>query len=124
MPKLNVNGAVIGTVLCYVIVVSINYVALIKTAKVRINLLSVFLKPIFSGILCGVAAYTSYGIFNRFLPEFSIKNLFCLAVSIGFGGIVYVISILLIKGIAKDDVIMLPKGEKIAKILAKFGFIG
>ena len=26
MPKLNVNGAVIGTVLCYVIVVSINYV--------------------------------------------------------------------------------------------------
>ena len=110
--------------LCYVIVVSINYVALIKTAKVRINLLSVFIKPVFSGILCGVAAYTSYGIFNRFLPEFSIKNLFCLAAAIGFGGIVYVISILLIKGIAKDDVIMLPKGEKIAKILAKFGFIG
>lgn len=123
IPKLNVNGAVIGTVLCYVIVVTINYIALIRTAKVRINLLSVFIKPIFSGILCGVAAYTSYGICNRFLPEFSIKNLFCLAVSIGFGGLVYVISILLIKGIAKDDVIMLPKGEKIAKILAKFGFI-
>ena len=123
IPKLNVNGAVVGTVLCYVIVVSINFVALIKTAKVRINLLSVFIKPIFSGILCGIAAYTSYGICNRFLPEFSIKNLFCLAVSIGFGGVVYVISILLVKGIAKDDVIMLPKGEKIAKILAKFGFI-
>jgi hypothetical protein len=30
---------------------------------------------------------------------------------------------LLVKGIAKDDVIMLSKGEKIAKILAKFGFI-
>ena len=27
------------------------------------------------------------------------------------------------KGIAKDDIIMLPKGEKIAKILAKYGFI-
>jgi hypothetical protein len=30
---------------------------------------------------------------------------------------------LLIKGISKDDVNMLPKGEKIAKILAKYGFI-
>ena len=56
MPKLNVNGAVVGTVLCYVIVVSINYIALIKTARVRINLLSVFIKPVFSGILCGVPA--------------------------------------------------------------------
>lgn len=123
IPSLNVNGAVIGTVLCYVIVVAINFVALVRTAKVRINLLSVFIKPVFSGILCGIAAYTSYGLCNRFIPEFSIKNLFCLGISIGFGGLVYVISILLIKGIAKDDVIMLPKGEKIAKILAKFGFI-
>lgn len=123
IPKFNVYGAIIGTVLCYLIVVGINFVALVKTARVRINIFSVFLKPIFSGILCGIAAYTSYGLCNRFIPEFSIKNIFCLGISICFGGLVYVISILLIKGIAKDDVIMLPKGEKIAKILAKFGFI-
>lgn len=123
IPELNVNGAVIGTVLCYVIVVAINLIALVRTARVRINILSVFIKPIFSGILCGVAAYTSYGLCNRFIPEFSLKNIICLGISICFGGLVYVISILLIKGISKDDVIMLPKGEKIAKILAKFGFI-
>lgn len=123
IPELNVNGAVIGTVLCYVIVVAINLIALIRTARVRINIFSVFLKPIFSGILCGVAAYTSYGLCNRFIPEFSLKNIICLGISIGFGGLVYIISTLLVKGISKDDVIMLPKGEKIAKILAKFGFI-
>lgn len=123
IPELNVNGAVIGTVLCYVIVVAINFIALVRTARVRINIFSVFLKPIFSGILCGVAAYTSYGLCNRFIPEFSLKNIICLGISIGFGGLVYVISTLLVKGISKDDVIMLPKGEKIAKILAKFGFI-
>ncbi len=123
IPELNVNGAVIGTVLCYVIVVAINLISLIRTARVRINIFSVFLKPIFSGILCGVAAYTSYGLCNRFIPEFSLKNIICLGISIGFGGLVYIISTLLVKGISKDDVIMLPKGEKIAKILAKFGFI-
>ncbi len=123
IPKLNVNGAVIGTVLCYIIVVAINFIALVRTARVRINIFSVFLKPIFSGLLCGAAAYTSYGLCNRFVPEFSLKNIICLGISVCFGGIVYVISILLIKGISKDDVIMLPKGEKIAKTLAKFGFI-
>ena len=123
IPSINVNGAVIGTIVCYVIIFVIDFFALLATTKIKINLVSVFVKPIFSGVLCGIGAYTSYGIFNRFLPDFSVKNLFCLAVAIGFGGIIYVISMLLIKGIAKDDIIMLPKGEKIAKILAKFGFI-
>ena len=124
IPSLNVNGAVIGTILCYVVIFGISMFALINTTKIRINIVSVFLKPAFSGILCGVAAYTSYGLCNRFLPDFSLKSIITLGVGIGFGGLVYVISMLLIKGISKDDVVMLPKGEKIAKILAKYGFIG
>ncbi len=123
IPSLNVNGAVIGTVLCYVVIVAINMFALLKTTRIKINFISVFVKPIFCGILCGVAAYTSYGLANRFIPEFSLKNIFALAIGIGFGGVVYVISMLFVKGLSKDDVVMLPKGEKIAKILAKYGFI-
>lgn len=128
IPKINVNGAVIGTVVCYALIVIINLCALIFTAKIRINFMSVFVKPIFCGILCGLAAYTSFGICNRFIPPFSVaghslKDLLALGFAICFGGLVYVISMLLIKGIAKDDIIMLPKGEKIAKILAKYGFI-
>lgn len=123
IPQLNVNGAIIGTILCYVVIVTVNMFALIKTTKIRINFMSVFLKPVLCGILCGIAAYTSYGLAARFIPEFSLKNIICLGLGIGFGGVIYVISILLFKGISKDDVIMLPKGEKIAKILAKYGFI-
>jgi stage V sporulation protein B len=123
IPSLNVNGAVIGTILCYVVIVGINLFSLINTTKVKLNIISVFAKPIFSGVLCGVAAYTSYGLCNKFIPDFSLKSIMALGIGIGFGGLVYVISMLLIKGISKDDVVMLPKGEKIAKILAKYGFI-
>ena len=123
IPSLNVNGAVIGTILCYVVIFAINFVAIVRTTKIRINLISVFIKPAVCGVLCGVAAYTSYGLCNRFLPDFSLKGIINLGVGIGFGAVVYVISMLLIKGISKDDVVMLPKGEKIAKILAKYGFI-
>lgn len=129
IPKINVKGAVIGTVICYVIIDIINLFALLKITRTRINFISVFVKPSFCGILCGLGAYTTFAVCNRFIPEFalsghSLKAILCLGVSIAIGGIVYIISMLFVKGIAKDDVIMLPKGEKIAKILAKYGFIG
>ena len=128
IPKINVNGAVIGTVLCYAIIAIINITALLTITKVKINFVSVFVKPTICGILCGIGAYTGFGVLNRFIPEFalhghSIKLLLCLGFSICIGGIIYVISMLLIKGISKDDINMLPKGEKIAKTLAKYGFI-
>lgn len=129
IPKINVNGAVLGTIICYIIIDSINLFALLKFTRIRINFVSVFVKPTFCGILCGLGAYTSFAVCNRFIPEFavaghSLKAILCLGFSIAVGGVVYVISMLFVKGIAKDDVIMLPKGEKIAKVLAKYGFIG
>ena len=112
-----------------IIIDTINLFALLKYTRIRINFVSVFVKPTFCGILCGLGAYTSFAVCNRFIPEFSLaghslKAILCLGFSIAVGGVVYVISMLFVKGIAKDDVIMLPKGEKIAKVLAKYGFIG
>ena len=129
MPQLNINGAVVGTVVCYTIIVVINLVALIRTARVKIDYMSVFVKPIVCSVLCGVAARTSFGIFNAILPEIykgdhSVTNILATAIAVVFAVIVYFISMLLVNGIVKEDIIMLPKGEKIAKTLAKYGFIG
>ena len=128
IPKINISGAVIGTVVCYSIIVIYNYIALVRTTKVRVNLISVFVKPLICSALCGVAAYTSYGLFANILPDLSrgllsLTNITATCISIVFAVLVYGISMLLIGGIVKDDVVMLPKGEKIAKLLAKYGFI-
>lgn len=127
-PSLNVNGAVIGTVLCYAIVVLYNYIAIIRTVKIKINLNSVFLKPLFCSVLCGVAAYCAYGISYYFLPQspvggHSFANIAATLIAVVIAIVIYAVSMLLVGGIAKDDIIMLPKGEKIAKKLAKYGFI-
>ena len=129
IPSINVYGAIIGTVLCYVIIVIIDIVAITHYTKVKIDLVSVFVKPIICGLLCGLGAHMSFAVMNRILPNMTvsgheIKTIICIAMAIGVGGVVYIISTLFVKGMAKDDIIMLPKGEKIAKILAKYGFIG
>ena len=43
---------------------------------------------------------------------------------IGLAAIVYAISLLLLGGICRQDVLMLPKGEKIAKLLEKHRLLG
>jgi stage V sporulation protein B len=128
IPSININGAVVGTVVCYTIIVAINLIALLKFTKVRLNFMSVAVKPLVCSVLSGVAAYTSYGIFNNILPEIdkgghSLTNIIATAIAVVFAVVIYAISMLLLGAIAKEDIIMLPKGEKIAKTLAKYGFI-
>lgn len=128
IPRLNINGAVVGTVVCYTIIVAINLIALIRTTKVKLNFMSILIKPLVCSVLCGIAAYTSHGIFNTLLPDItkgghSVTNVIATVIAVFFAVIVYAISMLLVNGIAKEDIITLPKGEKIAKILAKYGFM-
>ncbi len=120
-PEINIKGAPVSTALCYVIIFAINLGALLKVTKVKINVVSVYLKPFVSAALCGAVAWgANYIIAEKLMIESRLVGI----AAIGFGGVTYAISMLLFKGIVKDDVLMLPKGEKIAKVLAKFGLLG
>ncbi len=89
--------------------------------------MSVAVKPIICSVLSGIAAFTSFGIFNSILPEISkgghsITNIIATGIAVIFAVIIYAISMLLIGGSAKEDIVMPPKGAKIAKMLEKHGF--
>lgn len=124
-PKYNIKGAPFGSVLCYVIIVIVNLYYLQKISKVKPNFVSVYLKPLVSSILCGLTAWFAYSSVGQLLASsggtLSIKNVaIATVVAIVSAIVVYVISIFLIKGIVKEDIIALPKGEKIAKTLEKY----
>ena len=128
-PGINIYGAVVGTILFYVVIVSCNMVSLLKISKVKVRWASVFVKPLICAALCGITAYASNSLLNYiFKPDTtqSILNMgtVSLGISIILGAVVYVLSLLLIKGVAKEDVSVLPKGEKIAKTLEKYGLLG
>lgn len=128
-PKINVYGAVVGTILFYVVIVVCNLTSLLKISGVKVNWKSVFVKPFICAALCGITAYAANGLLTTIFPydpSQSIVNMGTISavISIGLAAIVYAISLLLIKGLAKEDVIVLPKGEKIAKTLEKYGLLG
>lgn len=120
-PNINIKGAVWSTIVCYIIMLSINIVSLIKVTKIRVNILSVFIKPLVAAVVCAVAAYFS----NVLLADkIGVPGRISTILAVCVGGGFYAVTLLLVKGIAKDDVEMLPGGEKIAKALAKFKLLG
>ncbi len=120
-PNININGAAIGSVVSYIIMFSFCFFALLKETKIKTDVMSVFIKPFVSAALCGVTAWALYGIVIKFVID---NNPIALVASVGCGVVVYAVSLCSLKGIAKDDVLMLPKGEKIAQVLEKFKVLG
>ena len=129
IPGINIMGAIIGTFCFYLITVSVNINALIKETGVKLNYKSVFFKPLFCALMCGFAAWATSGLCKHFIPAFEYgsrvsNNTLSAIIGIVAAVLVYILALLFTKTIVREDVKMLPKGEKICKILEKYDLIG
>ena len=97
-----------------------NYAVLKKETGVKIDLKTVIIKPLVASVLCGVSAYGVYTVVSK---NAGLSNTLACLAGIAVAVLVYGISVLLMKTLVKNDILMLPKGEKIAKILEKYKLI-
>lgn len=119
VPAWNIGAAPVGTILCYGFILAAGLSILKGRLGVELRIGGTLIKPLICGIICGVAANTSYNLLIRIWDS----RLITLAAIIVAGGI-YGFFILFLKIITKNEALMLPNGKKIAKILEKFGFLG
>ena len=95
-----------------------NYVFMCRELSDRPRLLRVFGGPLFSSALMGLTAWAVYGIFARLLPaRGSLGLLLSLGAAIVAAVVVYLVVIIVSRSITKEDMHLIPGGEKIAKIL-------
>lgn len=126
-PDINIKGAPIGTLACFGSIAILNLLVIRKVIPDAPNMGRVFLKPALASLLMGGAAWGVSGLLNRILlssGSFAADGLlsrtgFAIVTvcGIGVGVAVYGILVLVLKIISKDDLALMPKGEKIAKIL-------
>ena len=129
IPGMNILGAIVGTFCFYIITVSYNLNALIKETGVKLSYKSVFFKPLICALMCGTGAWGVSGICRRFMPVFEFgsrisSSTVSAVIGIIAAVVIYVLALLFTKSIVRDDVKMLPKGEKICKVLEKYDLIG
>lgn len=129
IPGMNILGAIVGTFCFYIITVSYNLNALIKETGVKLSYKSVFFKPLLCALMCGTGAWAVSGICRKFMPAFEFgsrisSSTVSAVIGIIAAVVIYVLALLFTKSIVRDDVKMLPKGEKICKVLEKYDLIG
>ena len=87
---------------------------LCRETKIIPNFVSILVKPLIAAIICGVTAYFSEILYDFFMIQ-SAATLCAVVTAV----IVYIIALFLIKGIQREDILQMPKGNKIVKILEK-----
>ncbi len=113
-PWINIRGAAYGTLLCYILIMSVSLYKLLKIAELKINFTTVFIKPLISALLCGGSAF---GVSHLMMLRFS-ENI-STVVGIAFGAVVYVAALIVLRAVSEEDIMKLPKGEKLVKIYKK-----
>lgn len=99
IPEINIVGAGISTMLCYAVISVISIKCLCTETGVKLNIGKIIFKPFYAGVLCSLGAVMVY----TFLVS-HLGNRLSLVAGIGFGGIIYLISLYLLGGITKSEI--------------------
>ena len=115
-PNIGILGAPIGAVLSYAAIAALNLIAISRMVPQKPALLKNLLRPLLPALIMGVAVLGSYRALVLLLGAEGSRLLLCgIPVAVGVG--VYCVTAVLFKSITAADCQLLPKGEKIAKLL-------
>jgi len=124
--SLNGYGALVGTVLYYVVITSLSYLVIKKQVDFKQSLTHSVLKPLISSIIMGVITYFSYEIVrNILLGNLSslYSNIIATFVSVLIGMGTYGAVMVSLKAFTRDEIMILPKSNRMIEWLEKYRLI-
>ena len=122
MPSVGIYGAPFGNVLCFGLCMILDLIIISRVIPGRPSYVSVFAKPAAASALMGLGAWGVDGLASKVLGDAQGElsrsgNLRAPAAAIGVAVIIYGVLVIVLRAISKDDLKLMPKGEKIAKLL-------
>lgn len=114
---INIYGAPVGTLCSYCAMAAMDYVFMCRTLSSRPRLLRVFSGPLAASALMGLTAWGVYGLGARLLGQGRIGTLLAMCAAIGAAVIVYLVTAIVFRAVTREDMKLIPGGEKIARIL-------
>ncbi|MBE7064124.1 MAG: hypothetical protein E7390_10125, partial [Ruminococcaceae bacterium] len=112
-PAIHINGAPVGTIVCYVLILALNLISKKKILGVRYSLGDMLIRPLFSTLVMGGVVLLLHQMTHP------LGRLLSVAVPICGGAAVYLVMLFCVRGIREEDVRLLPKGEALARILKR-----
>lgn len=113
-PAFGVNGAAWGSVVCHLIAFTIASTALRKNIKLDLPFNKIFVKPVLASGIMGICSYFIYSILKGI-----IAGRLATIIAIGAAIVIYGLAIIALKVFSKEEILQIPGGTKICKILEK-----
>ena len=113
MPQVGIYGAPMGNVLCFGLVCVLDLIVVSRVIPGFPGLFSLFGKPVLAAAVMGGAVWGCYGLTSRLIESYTV----CTLLSICVGGAVYLALIVLLRALTRDELALMPKGDKIARLL-------
>lgn len=118
VPEINIYGAAIGTICCYVTMGTLNLIFINRSFEKGLSMKNIFLKPAVPSIIMGIIAIAVYyGGMAVLGSDSRMMMALVMCVAIGIAVIVYAVSVIKLRVITSEDMKLIPKGEKVAKLL-------
>ncbi|MBQ3000253.1 MAG: polysaccharide biosynthesis C-terminal domain-containing protein [Oscillospiraceae bacterium] len=114
-PNIGILGVPIGTILCYTSIALMNLASIRRCVPQKPKLVRNLLRPLFASVAMGAAVYGALWLLRDVL-HIDSRVILC-GGPVCVGVVVYLVMVVVTRTITKEDCTLLPKGDKIAKIL-------
>ncbi len=116
IPWIGANGAAIGSVACHIVAFTIAINVLRKNIKLDLTFSKFVVKPIIATIIMAICSYFVYITLTGI-----IAGRLATIIAILFAIVIYALSIVALRIFTKEEIYMIPYGQKIYKVLQKIG---
>ena len=112
-PNIGILGAPVGTFVCFFVIMVLNIFSMRRVLSDPPKLLPAMWRSGLAAVIMGAVAF---GVYTLSIDLVGSVALCCLG-SIAVAAVFYLLLVILLKALTREDCLLLPKGEKIAKIL-------
>ena len=122
-PSVNIVGAAVGNVACYLVISLLNLILIRRKAPDCPKLAPLFLRPLLASLLMGGCAWGVHVLLRslfRSMGIFQNGRMLFLApavLAVGVGVILYLVFVVVFRAITREELELVPKGDKLAKLL-------
>ena len=115
--EINIYGAPVGTLASYAVMCIMNFVFMCRVLDKNPRLRVILIKPAVCSGAMGACAWAVYGLAGRFMGSGRMAMLVAMAAAVGAAVIVYLAMTVLLGAVTREDMKLIPGGEKLARLL-------
>lgn len=117
LPQVGIYGAPLGNIFCFALCLILDLIVMARVIPGRPKYIPLFAKPAAAAAVMGLGAWAVHGLLAKLLAANRLGNAVATLAAIVVAVAIYGVLVIVLRAITKEDLSLMPKGEKIARIL-------